>query len=196
MLGAPGDTVLSSSAPQQSDWGGRWEERGLHPQTATEFRWQLWLLDDRVRGERGAWSPVEGRLWEAGQVTRSGREQERRCRRRGGQCGREPRQARQQHGWGVGRACPLPGPTGKLSCQETRRRGSELGVIAAQGRPQIRCRLGTLSTQAFLPHCVQTHARAASSGPLRAHGKHLTWSLCNPVLARRLTVSSTNCPGV
>lgn len=47
-----------------------------------------------------------------------------------------------------------------------------------------------------LPAPLCAGARAASSGPLCAHGKHLAWSLCNPVLARRLTVSSTNCPGV
>lgn len=79
MLGAPGDTFPSSSLPQQSDWGGCWEEGGLHPQTATEIRWQLWSLDDWVGGERGAWSPVGGRLREACcQVTWSGLEQEQR----------------------------------------------------------------------------------------------------------------------
>lgn len=79
VLGAPGDTFPSSSPPQQSDWGGCWEEGGLHPQTATEIRWQLWSLDDWVGGERGAWSPVGGRLREACcQVTWSGPEQEQR----------------------------------------------------------------------------------------------------------------------
>lgn len=60
--GAPGDTFPSSSPPRQSDWREGWEEGGRHPQTATEFRWQLWSPDDRVRGEGGAWSPVEGSL--------------------------------------------------------------------------------------------------------------------------------------
>lgn len=104
------------------------------------------------------------------------------------------RQAGQQYDWVVGQGLsPLLGPQGS---HPARRPGGG-AVSSASLLPRVGHRPG-----ATLGHSPHRPARptplmcTASSSPRRTHGKHPTCSLCTLVLARRLTVSSTNCPEV
>lgn len=103
--------------------------------------------------------------------------------------------ARRQYDWVGGQGLsPILGPWGTdPTGDQTRRRASELSIIAAQSAADQVPPWGALHTGPPAPRHAGAHGRRR---PLRTHGKHPTRSLCNLLLARRLTESGTSCPGV
>lgn len=95
--------------------------------------------------------------------------------------------ARRQYDWVGGQGLsPILGPWGTdPTGDQTRRRASELSIIAAQSAADQVPPWGALHTGPPAPRHAGAHGRRR---PLSTHGKHPTRSLCNLLLARRLTV--------
>lgn len=130
MLGNPGDTGPSPSPLQLSGWGGHWEQvKGLHAQSATEFRWQLRSWDDWGRGVCGAWS-------QGGEAAGSLLSSESGGTRTGTEVPKQGKAVWEEQpggesavtGWWV-RACPRSGAHGEAVLP-----GGELSIVTTQSR--------------------------------------------------------------